>query len=226
MATIRISIVEDVAEIREGLRYIIDQTRDFACVSVFSSAEEALTGLAGSPSRSFYSTDPSRSSSADDPADIVVMDIALPGSSGLDCIRRLKAAGSGMQFIVFTIYEDSDQVFEALAAGASGYLLKDTSPDRIIAALHELYEGGSPMSATIARKVVSSFQRPGHIHELSPRETEILGLLSKGFLYKEIADRLHIAVGTVRQHIHRIYDKLHVQNRTEAINKAFGLRQD
>jgi len=152
------------------------------------------------------------------------MDIALPGSSGLDCIRRLKAAGSGMQFIVFTIYEDSDQVFEALAAGASGYLLKDTPPDRIISALRELYDGGSPMSATIARKVVSSFQRPGHIHELSPRETEILGLLSKGFLYKEIADRLHIAVGTVRQHIHRIYDKLHVQNRTEAINKAFGPR--
>ena len=118
-----------------------------------------------------------------------------------------------MRFIVFTIYEDSDPVYEALAAGASGYLLKDTPPDRIIAALRELYEGGSPMSATIARKVVTSFQRPGHVHDLSVRETEILGLLSKGFLYKEIADRLDIGIGAVGQHVHRVYDELHVQNR-------------
>ncbi|WP_431213653.1 response regulator transcription factor [Puia sp. P3] len=195
MEDIRVSIVEDVAEIREGMCFIVNQTPGFSCVSVFSGGEEASIGLRGNP------------------ADIVVMDIALPGSSGPDCIRRLRAGGSGMQFVVFTIYEDSDQVFEALAAGASGYLLKDTPPERIIAALRDLYEGGAPMSAAIARKVATSFQRPGHVHDLSPREVEILGLLSKGFLYKEIADRLHIGVGAVGQHIHRIYDELHVQNR-------------
>jgi DNA-binding NarL/FixJ family response regulator len=213
MDIIRVSIVEDIAEIREGMRFIVNQTPDLTCMSVYSNAEDAFRGLTR------------------EPADIVIMDIALPGATGLDCIRRLKAAGSPMQFVVFTIYADSDQVFEALAAGASGYLLKDTAPDRIITALRELYEGGSPMSATIARKVVSSFQRPGRSANgsddranLSARETEVLALLAKGLLYKEIAAQLQISTGTVRQHIHHIYDKLHVQNRTEAINKAFGSR--
>lgn len=213
MKIIRVSIVEDIAEIREGMRFIVNQTPDLTCMSVYSNAEDAFQGLTR------------------EPADIVIMDIALPGATGLDCIRRLKAAGSPMQFVVFTIYADSDQVFEALSAGASGYLLKDTAPDRIITALRELYEGGSPMSATIARKVVSSFQRPGRSANgsgdrasLSARETEVLALLAKGFLYKEIAAQLQISTGTVRQHIHHIYDKLHVQNRTEAINKAFGPR--
>jgi DNA-binding NarL/FixJ family response regulator len=150
------------------------------------------------------------------------MDIALPGSTGIDCIRRLKDAGSSIQFVVFTIYENSEQVFEALAAGASGYLLKDTPPDRIVTALRDLHAGGSPMSASIARKVVASFRRPTWAGVLSSREEEVLGMLAKGLLYKEIADRLHISTGTVRQHIHRIYEKLHVQNRTEAINKYFG----
>lgn len=205
MDSIRVSIVEDITEIREGMRFIVNQTPDLTCLSAYGSAEEAMTGLML------------------DVPDLCIMDIALPGSTGIDCIRKLKAAGSPIQFVVFTIYENSDQVFEALAAGASGYLLKDTPPDRIITALRDLYAGGSPMSASIARKVVSSFQRPGAAATtLSTREQEILTLLARGFLYKEIAQQLGIATGTVRQHIHHIYDKLHVQNRTEAINKFFG----
>ena len=204
MDSIRVSIVEDIIEIREGMRFIVNQTPDLTCLSTYGSAEEAMAGLTqGVP-------------------DLCIMDIALPGSTGIDCIRRLKASDSPIQFMVFTIYENSDQVFEALAAGASGYLLKDTPPDRIITALRELYAGGSPMSASIARKVVSSFQRPGAATPLSTREQEVLALLAKGFLYKEIAQQLGISTGTVRQHIHHIYDKLHVQNRTEAINKFFG----
>ncbi|MDO6432759.1 response regulator transcription factor [Flavitalea sp. BT771] len=204
MNNIRVSIVEDIAEIREGMRFIINQTPDLTCLSTYGSAEEAMTGL------------------VQDVPDLCIMDIALPGSTGIDCIRRLKAADSPIQFVVFTIYENSDQVFEALAAGASGYLLKDTPPDRIITALRDLYAGGSPMSASIARKVVSSFQRPAAAATLSTREQEVLTLLARGLLYKEIAQQLDISTGTVRQHIHHIYDKLHVQNRTEAINKFFG----
>jgi DNA-binding NarL/FixJ family response regulator len=206
MENIRVSIVEDIADIREGMRFIVNQTPGFTCLSTYSNGEDALTGL------------------TQEAPDLCIMDIALPGSTGIDCIRRLKATGSPIQFVVFTIYENSDQVFEALAAGASGYLLKDTPPDRIISALRELYEGGSPMSTSIARKVVSSFQRPASASVLSQREGEVLALLAKGFLYKEIAEQLSISTGTVRQHIHHIYDKLHVQNRTEAINKYFGPR--
>jgi len=205
METIYVSIVEDEPEVRAGLRFLVNQTPGFSCVSVYDNAEDAFAHLL-----------------QDDP-NIVIMDIGLPRGTGIDCIRKLKASGSHrMQFVVFTIYEDSDQVFEALAAGASGYLLKNTSPDKIITALKELHEGGSPMSLTIARKVVSTFHAPAERSKLSAREMEILSLLAKGSFYKEIADRLCISVGTVRQHIHNIYEKLHVQNRTEAINKAFG----
>ncbi|MBS1662299.1 MAG: response regulator transcription factor [Bacteroidetes bacterium] len=204
MDSILVSIVEDIPEIREGMRFIVNQTPGFDCLSVFSNAEDALTGL------------------SENPPHLCIMDISLPGATGIECIRRLKEGGSEIQFVVFTIYENSDQVFEALAAGASGYLLKDTPPDRIITALKELYEGGSPMSASIARKVVASFQRQPTPRVLSAREEEVLELLSRGHLYKEIADQLKISTGTVRQHIHHIYDKLHVQNKTEAINKYYG----
>jgi DNA-binding NarL/FixJ family response regulator len=201
-----ISIVEDISEIREGMRFMVNQTPGLRCVSVYDNAEDAVKGL---PS---------------DAPDIVIMDIGLPGNTGVDCIRELKAQGHRMQFVIFTVYEDSDQVFEALSAGASGYLLKNTSPDKIVAALYELYNGGSPMSLSIARKVVASFHQPAERNQLSTREMEVLNLLAKGFLYKEIATQLSITTGTVRQHIHNIYDKLHVQNRTEALNKIFGRR--
>lgn len=207
MEAIRVSIVEDIPEIREGLRFIINQTPGFACASVYDNAEQALQEL---------------------PAlhpDLVVMDINLPGMSGIECIRRVKALSPQVQFVMFTVFEDSEQVFEALAAGASGYLLKKTPPHKIIDALQELQEGGSPMSTAIARKVVASFQKQpptNEVNKLSVREKTILDYLAQGLLYKEIADRLAISTGTVRQHIHNIYEKLHVQNRTEALNKVYG----
>lgn len=204
MEPIRISIVEDINEIREGLRFIITQTPGFEFVSSYNNAEDAVDGL------------------SEDVPDIVIMDIGLPQGTGIDCIRQLKEKGSSLQFVIFTVYEDSDQVFEALTAGASGYLLKNSSPDKIISALREIHQGGSPMSLSIARKVVSSFQRPVTQNQLSEREMEVLTLLAKGLLYKEIAEKLTISKGTVSQHVHNIYEKLHVQNRTEAINKIFG----
>ena len=207
MELIIVSIVEDIPEIREGMRYMVNQTPGFACISVYDNAESALSGL------------------PTDAPDIVIMDIGLPTSTGVECMRKLKEAGYKMQFIMFTVYEDSDQVFNALAAGASGYLLKNTAPDKIIDALRELYAGGSPMSLSIARKVVASFHLPAERNKLSAREMEVLTLLSKGFLYKEIGAQLDISTGTVKQHIHHIYEKLHVQNRTEALNSVFGKRE-
>ncbi len=204
METILISIVEDVPEIREGLRFMVNQTPGLRCMSVYDNAADAITGL------------------EQDHPDIVIVDIGLPDGTGIDCIRKLKTPGRKMQFMIFTIYEDSEHVFEALAAGASGYLLKNTAPDKIIASLIELQQGGSPMSLSIARKVVSSFREPEARNELSAREMEVLQLLAKGLFYKEIAEQLFISTGTVRQHIHNIYEKLHVQNRTEALNKVFG----
>jgi DNA-binding NarL/FixJ family response regulator len=204
MEKILVSIVEDIPEIREGIRFIINQTSRFSCRNSYDNAEDAYHGLLNNPPQ------------------LAIMDISLPDGSGLDCIRKLRAAGSSIQFMVFTIYEDSDQVFEALAAGASGYLLKNAAPDKIVESLKDLYEGGSPMSASIARKVVNSFRASDEQNKLSTREMEVLTLLAKGFLYKEIAAQLFISTGTIRQHIHHIYEKLHVQNRTEAVNKIFG----
>jgi DNA-binding NarL/FixJ family response regulator len=153
------------------------------------------------------------------------MDINLPGINGIDCIRQVKGKAPTTQFMMFTVYENDEKVFEALKAGASGYLLKNTGLVQLIEALKELHNGGSPMSSNIARKLVTVFREEKKditpVEKLSNRENEILQLLSKGLLYKEIADKLSISVNTVRQHIHKIYEKLHVQNRTEAINKAF-----
>ena len=203
---IAVSIVEDMEDVRERIKRIIQQSEDFICLSAHRSAEEALKEL---PLLK---------------PDIVLMDINLPGMSGIECIKKIKASFPQMQFMMFTIYEDSEQVFDALSAGASGYLLKKTSTEKIIEGLKELHEGGSPMSSHIARKVVSYFQKRKEQNDdsqLSHREKEVLELLSKGFLYKEIGNKLGIATGTVRQHIHKIYDKLHVQNRTEALNKFY-----
>ena len=206
--SISLAIVEDLAEVREGLKQFISLNPEFTILGTFQTAEEAMHKL---PQLN---------------PDIVIMDINLPGMSGIECIRLIKKKIPRTQFMMFTVYENDEKVFEALKAGASGYLLKNTGLLQLIAALKELYNGGSPMSANIARKLVNLFQNE-HVDEvpasgLSKRENEILLLLSKGLLYKEIADQLGISVGTVRQHIHKIYEKLHVQNRTEALNKAFG----
>ena len=204
---IAVSVVEDIQDIRESLQQLIEASNNFLCLSAYSNAEDALKDLpAVKP-------------------DIVLMDINLPGMNGIECIRRVKTLCPQLQFMMFTIYEDSEQVFDALAAGASGYLLKKTPRDKILPSIQELYEGGSPMSTQIARKVVAYFQKEKEASnnqaQLSAREREVLELLSKGFVYKEIAARLNIATGTVRQHIHKIYEKLHVQNRTEALNKFY-----
>jgi len=206
--SISLAIVEDLAEVREGLKQFISLNPEFTILGTFQTAEEAMHKL---PQLN---------------PDIVIMDINLPGMSGIECIKLLKKKIPRTQFMMFTVYENDEKVFEALKAGASGYLLKNTGLLQLIAALKELHNGGSPMSANIARKLVNLFQDE-HVAEepasgLSKRENEILLLLSKGLLYKEIADQLGISVGTVRQHIHKIYEKLHVQNRTEALNKAFG----
>lgn len=206
--SISLVIVEDLVEVREGLRQFISLNPEFAIKGVFETAEEAMLHLPRLK------------------PDIVILDINLPGISGIECIRKIKEKIPETQFMMFTVYENDEKVFEALKAGASGYLLKNTGLLQLVEALKELYHGGSPMSANIARKLVTLFRADyadaHHAIDLSKRENEVLLLLSKGLLYKEIADRLGISVGTVRQHIHKIYEKLHVQNRTEAINKAFG----
>jgi len=207
--SISIAIVEDLDVVRNGLKDFISLSTDFLVVGSYKSGEEALQKL------------------PDAKPDIVIMDINLPGMNGIECIRQVKDKSPGTQFMMFTVYENDDKVFEALKAGASGYLLKNTGLLQIAESVKELHEGGSPMSANIARKMVNlvrgdSDKKTPFLDLLSPREKEILQLLAKGLLYKEIAEQLNITTGTVRIHIHKIYEKLHVQNRTEAINKAFG----
>jgi DNA-binding NarL/FixJ family response regulator len=206
--SITLAIVEDLDEVRDGLKNFIGLSSDFKVLDTFKTAEEALYDIPRLK------------------PDIVIMDISLPGMNGIECIKLVREKCPATQFMMFTVYENDDKVFEALKAGASGYLLKNTGLVQLIEALKELYNGGSPMSANIARKLVSFFRANDKENQpveiLSGRENEILQLLAKGLLYKEIADQLCISTNTVRQHIHKIYDKLHVQNRTEAINKAFG----
>jgi DNA-binding NarL/FixJ family response regulator len=205
---ITISIVEDLEAIRLGVIQAIGESDDLLCISSYERAEDALEELPVLK------------------PDITLMDINLPGMSGIECMKKIRTQCPEMQFMMFTIYDNNEQVFEALAAGATGYLLKKTPHDQLLDALRELHGGGSPMSTHIARKVVSAFQQTAtekqQDNPLSAREQEVLRLLSRGYLYKEIGDRLAITTGTVRQHIHKIYEKLHVQNRTEALNKYYG----
>jgi DNA-binding NarL/FixJ family response regulator len=206
--SITLAIVEDLDEVRDGLKNFLALSNEFRILDTFKTAEEALYDIPRLK------------------PDIVIMDINLPGMNGIDCIRQLKDKNQDTQYMMFTVYENDEKVFEALKAGASGYLLKNTGLLHMAEALKELHNGGSPMSANIARKLVSVFRdkekNAEQLETLSPRENETLKLLAKGLLYKEIADQLGISTSTVRQHIHKIYEKLHVQNRTEAINKAFG----
>ena len=207
MNLVSISIVEDLDEVREALQRLINQSEKFCFVAGYNNAELAVKEI---PLQC---------------PDIVIMDINLPGMSGIECIRRLKEKCNSTQFMMFTIYEDDEKVFEALKAGASGYMLKKHGSERIIESLKELYKGGSPMSADIARKVVSTFhgviETDDQDYHLTKREKDTLQLLAKGLLYKEISQHLGISANTVKQHIHNIYEKLHVQNRTEALNKYF-----
>jgi DNA-binding NarL/FixJ family response regulator len=203
---IKISIVEDLEVVRTGLAAIINMGTDFMVLNSFDTAEEALPGILSNP------------------PDIVIMDIHLPGMNGIECIKKIKDKKPGIQFMMFTIYENSDTVFQALEAGAAGYLLKNTPPSKILESLKELYEGGSPMNAEIAKKLVLRFQQvASHMNEfhLTEKERQILNLVSKGFLYKEIAVELNNSINTIKQHIRNIYEKLHVQNKAEAVNKIY-----
>jgi len=207
MAKISVSIVEDDAPVRKILAGWIRDANDFECLSEHRSAELALAQL---PQKK---------------PNIVLMDINLPGLSGIECVRRLKPQLPETQFLMLTVYEDSDHIFDALAAGATGYLLKQTPHDELLAALKGVFAGGSPMTGSIARKLVLSFQNPPaqrqsreHV-DLTPREREVLELLARGYLYKEIADALQISIPTVNTHIRRTYEKLHVQSRGRAVAK-------
>jgi DNA-binding NarL/FixJ family response regulator len=201
---IGVSIVEDDAAVRQLLEQWISRAKGFRCVSQHASPATALMQLP-----------------AEKP-DLVLMDINLPDLNGIQCVSRLKSLMPETQFLMLTVYEDADHIFSALAAGAVGYLLKETSREELIAALREVHAGGAPMTSYIARKVVQTFQKPRSEpvgENLTPREREVLGLLARGYLYKEIAEALNISMPTVSTHIRRIYDKLHVNSRGRAVAK-------
>ena len=201
---IRVSIVEDDPAFREALRTYIDQSQDFRCVSIYGDPAEALKGL------------------PKDQPDVVLMDLQMPGMSGIDCIAALRQDSPDIRAIMFTVFEQDENIFKALAAGAYGYLVKRTPPPKILDAIREVMEGGSPMSAHIARKVVASFHQAATI-TLSPQERDVLGRLAQGHTYARIANDMGIAIHTVRNYIRRIYEKLQVHSRTEAVAKFKGL---
>lgn len=204
---IRVVIIEDIKEIREGLQILIDGSDGFSCSKTFANGELAIEELpALSP-------------------DVALMDIHLPGINGIETVKKLKLLCPNTQFIMSTVYEDDENIFESLKAGASGYLLKKTAPSKILDAITEVYNGGSPMSSQIARKVIASFQKKDSIDEtdiLTPKEKEVLKELAKGLRYKEIADEMKVSMETIRSHARKIYEKLQVQSRTEALNKVYG----
>lgn len=203
--SVLVSIVEDDPTIRQILTEWISRAEGFRCHSVHDSAESALAKLPEEKPR------------------IVLVDINLPGQSGIECVRRLKPTMPDTQFMMLTVYEDTGHIFDALKAGASGYLLKRTPREELIASLKQVQEGGSPMTSYIARKVVQSFyQTPAERSEtegLSPREREVLELLARGYFYKEITEALGISMSTVNTHVRRVYEKLHVHSRAQAVAK-------
>ena len=206
---VSVAIVEDKTDILDYLGELVNEHPEFECRHKYHNGEEAIAFLPNSGVR------------------IVVVDIGLPGKlNGIDCVRAVKPKMSDALFMMYTVFEDADKIFESLKAGANGYLLKDATDDQILAALEELSKGGAPMSGIIARRVIDFFQtKPApnkEIEALSDREHEILQLLSKGYSYREIADVLGIREGTVKVHIHNIYEKLHVTNSRQAIDKLHG----
>jgi DNA-binding NarL/FixJ family response regulator len=206
--SIKVSIVEDNEQLRTTLAKMISRSEGFECLGQHPSAEAGLEAI------------------PKEKPDVVLMDINLPGINGVECVRKLKQILPNTQVVMLTAYEDTENIFNSLAAGAAGYLLKRSKSQEILDAVRDVLAGGSPMSTHIARKVVQSFQsRPAAAPsepeaELSPREQEVLNLLSQGFMYKEISDKLGISFETVRTYIRRIYEKLHVRTRTEAVAKA------
>ncbi len=202
---IKVSVVDDEKELCSSIATFISGSPGFECVSVYPNAVAALHGL------------------PKDKPDVVLMDINMFGMDGIECVARLKTSAPDLQIVMLTVYEDTDKIFKALSAGASGYLLKRSSPEELLEAIKEVQAGGSPMSSSIARKVVASFRTAKpvvstQIH-LAPREQAVLDCLAKGLTYKQIADQMDISIATIRTYLRRIYEKLHVQSRTEAVAK-------
>ena len=205
--SIRVAIVEDNPGILNALEEVLKLDDNYEWAGSYATAEIAI--------KEIPETLP----------DVVLMDINLgTGLNGIECVKKLKPVQPSVLYLMCTVYEEDDKIFDALKAGASGYILKKTQPVKLLEAIKELYEGGAPMSSQIARKVVMNFQdkKDKSIQELSPREREILEHLAKGLLYKEISAELGISQETVRKHVYNIYEKLHVSNRVEAINKLYG----
>lgn len=208
-APIRLAIVEDLPQVRAFLRAVIARAQDMELVAEYKSAEEAFPAI------------------TEVRADVVVSDIGLPGTNGIDLLKKLRPFMPGAQFMVFTVHDDDLRVFEALKAGANGYMLKSSAPIAILEAIRELMQGGAPMSASVARRLVEHL-RPATAASnehgaLTPREQNVLDLLAEGLLYKEIAEREGLSISTVKAHIHSIYKKLHVSSREEALEK-YGRR--
>ncbi len=212
MKQITVFIVDDNKELRNALEEIITMSDGFRCVGTIGTAIDAMNQI---PILK---------------PDVVLMDINLgTDETGIDVVRALKPRIPDTNFMMCTVYEENEKIFEALSAGASGYILKKTNPSRMLEAIRELYEGGAPMSSQIARKVVAAFQQQTHtsnddegLDMLSPREKEILEFLSRGLMYKEIASQLFLSAETVRKHVYHIYEKLHVNNRVAAVNRFYG----
>jgi DNA-binding NarL/FixJ family response regulator len=210
MNKVRVALVEDDEGLRESFAGLVNAHGSLSCVATFRTGEEALAELpAHAP-------------------DVLLADINLPGMSGIDLVRALKAERPQLHVLMLTVYEDAELIFSALKSGASGYLLKRAAPQELVSAIEQVQAGGSPMSPTIARKVVGFFHQAEHqasaIESLSQREKQVLELLSKGHLYKEIADELGLSMDTVRTYLRRIYDKMHVHSRTEAVSRYLGSR--
>lgn len=202
---ITISIVDDDNDLREKIAIFVGATPGFRCLSQYESAEEALTNL------------------PKDKPEVILMDINLEGTSGIDCVRNLKPLLPKSQFLMLTVFEDTKKILRAIAAGASGYLLKRMPPEKLIEAIHEVYAGGSPMSPSIARTVIHLLrgmpQAAESVESLTERQREVLDGLAAGRAYKQIADEMGMSIHTVRTYIRRIYEKLHVHSRTEAVAK-------
>ncbi len=206
--SIRVAVVEDRAEDLDKTRKLLETSPGFECVAACRSGKDALRILPGCR------------------PDIVLMDIVMPELSGIDCVRQLQPLLPEAQFMMLTVVEDHERIYDALAAGATGYLLKQTPLPKLLEAIRELHGGGAPMSGQIARQVVAVFRQPpasrAAVAKLFPVEQRVLDLLARGLLYKEVADELSISLNTVRTHVWHIYGKLHVHNRTEALLKVQG----
>jgi DNA-binding NarL/FixJ family response regulator len=209
---IKISIVDDEKKLCQSIATFVDGTPGFQCVSIYHSGEAALEHL------------------PKDQPDVVLMDIHMAGMNGIECVERLKAKTPQMQIMMLTVYEDTDQIFKALEAGASGYMLKRLTPDKLLEAIRDVHGGGSPMSSSIARKVVASFRHAKKPDEeqthFTSREQMVLDCFAKGLTYKQTAEQLSISIDTIRTYVRRIYEKLHVQSATQAVAKYIQHRDN